>query len=147
MPNHVHMRYPGFQEFLTDQAKPQALIERCGLYLCTQHLLLQPALLGLADHRLHQRIADFQAAPVLEYRNPANVTIGQQAGGANRKVAFESEEMHRCGVIGIPFQLRRNGLLGDEHRLTNAPYLGDILLPVCDTNVDFIHQQTPGCLA
>ncbi|MCE6976435.1 hypothetical protein EI534_03135 [Pseudomonas frederiksbergensis] len=31
--HHVHMRNPGFQEFLTDHAEAQTLIERRGLHL------------------------------------------------------------------------------------------------------------------
>src|SRR5690349_10737315 len=107
------MRNPGFQELLTDHVKAQALIERRGLYLGAEHLLLESALFGFADDRLHQRVADFQPAPVLEYRYPADMSIGQQARGTNRKVAFVSEEVHGINVIGVPFQFWRNGLLGD----------------------------------
>ena len=140
------MGNPGFEKLLADNAEAQTLIEPGRLDLGTEHLLLEAAFLGLADHRLHQRVTDLQSAPVLEDRDPADMAVRQQPGGADREVPLEGQEMRGAAVIGVPLQLRRNRLLGNEHRLTNAPNLGVILLPVRDTYVNSIHRQIPGFL-
>ena len=65
----------GVEKFAADDRKAKALIERAGMHLGAEHLLLQTAFLGLADGGAQQRIADFQAAPVLEYRNTADMAV------------------------------------------------------------------------
>lgn len=135
------------EEFLADDGEAQALVERRGLDLGAEHLLLEAAFLGFIDDGAHQRVADFQAAPVLEYRDPADVAVGQQARGADGEVALESQEVHGAVIVGIPLQLGWDRLFGNEYRFTNAPDLGVILLPVCDTYVNLIHRQIPGSLA
>lgn len=128
VPHHVYMRNPGFEKLLADHAEPQALVERCGMDLGRQHLLAQIAVLRLDDCCLHQRIADFKAAPVLEDRHPANLAILQQAGGADGVVIFHGQEVDGVVVVRIPFQFRRNVLLGDEHGFANPADISVVLV-------------------
>ena len=85
--HHIHMGNPDFQEFLTDDLEPQSLIKRRRIHLRTEKLLRLATLLGHANHRFHQLVADFKPAPILEHRHTPDLAAGQQAGGANRKVA------------------------------------------------------------
>ncbi|KWV83575.1 hypothetical protein PFL603g_00357 [Pseudomonas fluorescens] len=141
------MRNPDFKKLIADDLEAQSLIERRRIHLCTQELPGLATLLGHANHRFHQLVADFQPAPVLEHRYTTNLAAGQQSSGANREIAFECQKMHRIGIVGVPLQFRRDRLFGDKYRFTNAPNLVDILSPVRDTYVNFIHPRTPGCLA
>ncbi|MNP79953.1 hypothetical protein D3C76_1779050 [compost metagenome] len=75
------------------------------------------------------------------------MAVGEQAGGADSIVPLESEEVHGVRIFGVPFQFRRNGLLGDEYGLTDAAQVGIVLLPVGNTDVYLTHRQTPDFLA
>jgi hypothetical protein len=48
--------------------------------------------------------------------------------------------MHGVASSAHPTQAQVEPLFGDEYRFTNAPNLGDILLPVRDTYVIFISR-------
>ncbi|MNE64431.1 hypothetical protein D3C80_1598440 [compost metagenome] len=116
------------------------------MHLGAEHLLLQVALLGFTDDGLHQLVANLQSAPILEYRHAADLAIGKEAGGADGEITFVGQEMHGVQVVGIPFQLGRYRLLGDEHGLANTANLAVVLLPVRYTHLNVIHRQTPGFL-
>ena len=47
--------------------------------LGAEHLLLQVTVLRFDDHRIHQCVTHLQPTPVLQYRDPADGAIGQQA--------------------------------------------------------------------
>lgn len=117
------------------------------MHLGGEHLLLEAATLRFGDHRFQQAVADPQAAPVLEHRNAADVTIGQQARGADGVVALQSEEVDCVDVFRIPFLLRRHRLFGDEHGFADAAQVGIVLLPIGDADVYLTHRQTPDFLA
>ena len=72
------------------------------------------------------------------------MAVGQQARRADRVVAFLDEKVHGIGVLGVPLQLRRNGLFGDENGVPNPPQLGIVLMPVRHADSDLTHRRTPG---
>src|SRR3990167_2985166 len=91
--HHIHMGNAGVEVFAADDGKAKPFIESSGLHLGAEHLLLQATLFRFRDHRAQQRIADFQATPVLEHRNPADMPVRQQARGTNRVIALVDEKM------------------------------------------------------
>src|SRR5690606_36986722 len=104
-------------------------------------------LFGLGNGRLHESLADLEAAPVAEYRNPADMPIAEQACGAYRVVILKRQEMDGLAVLAVPFQFGGHTLFVDEDRLADASQCGIILVPVGQAYVNFTHRQTPGCLA
>ena len=73
--HHVDMGDASVKKLAADHGKAKALVERAGMHLGAEHLLLEAALFGLADGGAQQGVANFQAAPVLENGNPADMAI------------------------------------------------------------------------
>ncbi|MCY1453482.1 hypothetical protein D9M71_704730 [compost metagenome] len=140
------MRDAGFEELFADYAKAQPLVKRRGVHLGAEHLLLQVAVLCFRDHRVHQGIAHLEAAPVLEHRDAPDGAVREQAGSADRVIAFQGQEVQRVLVFRVEFQLRRNVLLGNEHRFTNTADVGVVLMPVGEAHMNLIHWRIPGFL-
>ena len=73
--DHVDVRYAGIQVFAADYFETEAFIKSRGLHLCTEHLAGQAIFLGFGNHAKQDGIAHMQAASILEYRNPTNMSV------------------------------------------------------------------------
>jgi len=141
------VRQAGLEELLADDLEAQALVECGGMHLCGELLLAQIAVLRLGDGGLHQCVTHLEPAPVLEHRHAPDLAILQQAGGADGVVTLKGQEVHGDVVVGIPLQLWRHVLLGNEHRFADTADVGVVFLPIGQAYFDLIHWQIPGFLA
>ena len=92
------------------------LVEALGVGLRVQHQHAVAIAVALADQGVEQLAAHAQAARALVHGHAADVAVGQQAAGAQRRaVGGVGHGMHRDRVVVVHLDLGRHLLLDHEH--------------------------------
>jgi hypothetical protein len=85
------------------------------MHLRRQHDLAIAAPARRVHQRLEDQAADPAAAPILQDRHAADVPVGQQAPGSDRKAIAEGHGVERLRIHLVELDLGRHALLRDEH--------------------------------
>ena len=112
--------------------------------------------LGGGHQRIQHLAADAAAALAGQHRHAADLghtgLVRQHAaGGQGQAQAVAGQRMHAVGVTRVPFQLGRNALLVDEHRLADGARFGAQRGPVAHlhrhhrrTGLEGVHHIAEG---
>ncbi len=133
------MQDAGFSEYFAVRCKSVLDVEPQSMGLGMQADRVAALLPGAGNQPFEDRTANPPAPPLTDHCNTADMSVGQQAPGADRaSIRIDRQRVHGCGIGVIPFQFFGNLLLDDEHPAAQVLQRDEVLVPGSSADGEFL---------